>query len=67
VVIFTQYWRVAMANSTQFELERTKSRLAYYKLQQEQKPSAIHKKWLEIYQERIRKLERQAQKQQQSH
>jgi hypothetical protein len=51
-----------MANSIRLELEQNKLRLEFYKARVEQQPNHIHKKWVEIYADRVKKLERQLQR-----
>ncbi len=48
-----------MANSIKLDLEKNKLRLEFYKVRSEQQPNQIHKKWVEIYADRVKKLERQ--------
>lgn len=48
-----------MATSTKLELEQQKLRLEYYKARAQQQPNHIHLKWVEIYTDRVKKLERQ--------
>ena len=48
-----------MANSIRLELEKNKIRLEFYKARSEQQPNQIHKKWVEIYADRVKRLERQ--------
>ena len=48
-----------MGNSIKLELEKNKLRLEYYRSKSEQQPNHIHKKWIEIYADRVKKLERQ--------
>ncbi|MGE0616399.1 MAG: hypothetical protein AB7P04_12235 [Bacteriovoracia bacterium] len=53
-----------MSHSVIFELEHNRQRLNYYQ-QQKTKPQASSKaldKWIDIYSERVKKLERQATK-----
>lgn len=46
-------------NSIKLELNQNKLRLEYYKSRNDQKPNHIDKKWVEIYADRVKKLERQ--------
>ena len=51
-----------MANSIKLELEKNKLRLDFYKARNQQQPSQIHAKWVEIYADRVKRLERQLSK-----
>ncbi|MBI3555536.1 MAG: hypothetical protein HY074_04665 [Deltaproteobacteria bacterium] len=48
-----------MATHIRLELEKNKLRLEFFKVRTEQQPNAINKKWVEIYADRVKKLERQ--------
>jgi hypothetical protein len=48
-----------MANSIRLELEKNKLRLEYYKVRNDQQPNQIHRKWVDIYADRVKRLERQ--------
>lgn len=48
-----------MANSIKLELAKNKLRLEYFKSRAGNQPSKINEKWVEIYQDRVKKLERQ--------
>jgi hypothetical protein len=43
----------------EIEIERNRSRLEFFKSRHLEKPSRIHFKWIEIYEERVKRLERQ--------
>jgi hypothetical protein len=51
--------RIQMANSIKLDLEKNKLRLEFYKARNQQQPSPLHSKWVEIYSDRVKKLERQ--------
>lgn len=48
-----------MDKSVKTELEKNKLRLEFYKIRNTQQPNQIHGKWVEIYSDRVKKLERQ--------
>lgn len=54
-----------MANSIKLELQKNRLRLEFYKARSTQQPSQINAKWVEIYADRVKRLERQLQKSQQ--
>lgn len=45
--------------SIKLELKQSQARLDYHKLRSEKQPNHIDMKWVEIYSERVKKLERQ--------
>ncbi len=47
-----------MVNQIRIELEKNKLRLEFFKVRSDQQPHAINKKWVEIYADRVKKLER---------
>ncbi len=48
-----------MNNSLQFELNDQRAKLAFYTTLNTTKPSATVAKWVEIYAERVKKIEKQ--------
>lgn len=48
-----------MATSIKLELQKNQLKLEYFKARHTQKPNELDKKWVEIYSDRVKKLERQ--------